>query len=290
MEDCKKERIGKKIVEGLLVSFVIMGLFFLLQLLVAFVGVMAAVTACILQTGMDVQDVQRAAMELLMNGNFMTMLTVVSTLAMAVFSAPAYWLVWGRRRTVQDKQYFRENVLRIRTFSMIVIGCVGLYYLALLIAAAVAVASPETMESYNDMMESALGGSQILAILAAVILAPINEECIMRGLILKNLQRHFTTPAVILIQAVMFGIFHANWVQGLYVLPVGAALGYVAVKCRSVIPCIFMHLFYNSLSFVVAMLPVFCQTGAFAIGAVVVSAAAVWYLGRTARAEQEQTV
>ncbi|MDE6362898.1 MAG: CPBP family intramembrane metalloprotease [Lachnospiraceae bacterium] len=290
MEYSKKEGIGKKFLEGILVSFVIMGLFFLLQLLIGFVGVMAAVAACILQTGMDAQDAQRAAMRILMNGNFMTMLTVVSTFAMAVFSVPAYWLVWGRRRTAQDRQYFRENVLRIRTFSMIVIGCVGLYYLALLIAAAIAVASPETMESYTDMMESALGGSQILAMLAAVILAPINEECIMRGLILKNLQRHFSTPAVILIQAVMFGVFHANWVQGLYVLPVGAALGYVAVKCRSVLPCIFMHLLYNSLSFVVVMLPTFCQTGAFAIGAVVVSAAAVWYLGRTAHAESEQAV
>ena len=146
------------------------------------------------------------------------------------------------------------------------------------------------METYNDMMDTALGGSQLLAMLAAVILAPVNEECIMRGLILKHLQQYFSTPAVILIQAVMFGIFHANWVQGLYVLPVGAALGYVAVKCRSVLPCIFMHLLYNSLSFVVFMLPDFCQTGAFAIGAVVVSAAAVWYLGKTARTEQEQTV
>ena len=181
-------------------------------------------------------------------------------------------------------------MLRVRTFSMIVIGCVGLYYLALLIAAAIAVASPETMETYNDMMDTALGGSQLLAMLAAVILAPVNEECIMRGLILKHLQQYFSTPAVILIQAVMFGIFHANWVQGLYVLPVGAALGYVAVKCRSVLPCIFMHLLYNSLSFVVFMLPDFCQTGVFAIGAVVVSAAAVWYLGKTAHAEQEQTV
>ena len=79
----------------------------------------------------------------------------------------------------------------------------------------------------------------------------------------------------------LFGIFRANWVQGLYVLPVGAALGYVAVKRRSVLPCIFMHLLYNSSSFVVFMLPDFCQTGVFAIGAVVVvSAAAVWYFGK----------
>ena len=145
MEYNKGEGIGKKIVEGLLVSFVIMGLFFLLQLLIALVGVMAAVTAGMLETGMDAQDAQRAAMQIVMDGNYMTLLTVVSTFAMAVFSVPAYWLVWGRHKTAQDKQYFRKQVLRLRTFSMIVIGCVGLYYLALLIAAVIAVASPQTM-------------------------------------------------------------------------------------------------------------------------------------------------
>lgn len=108
----------------------------------------------------------------------------------------------------------------------------------------------------------------------------------MRGLILKNLQRFFSTPVVVIVQAVLFGIFHANWVQGIYVIPIGAALGYVAVRSRSVIPCIFMHLFYNSLSFAAAMLPGFCQTGAFAVAVVVVSAGAVWFMGRSERAPQ----
>ena len=60
MEYNKKEGIGKKFVEGLLVSVVIMGLFFLLQLLLGSVSVLAAVTACILQTDMDIQEAQRA--------------------------------------------------------------------------------------------------------------------------------------------------------------------------------------------------------------------------------------
>lgn len=63
-------------------------------------------------------------------------------------------------------------------------------------------------------------------------------------------------------------------------IPVGAALGYVAIKSRSVIPCIAMHLFYNFLSFIVGLLPEFCQTGFFAIAAVVVCTAAVWLMGR----------
>lgn len=285
MEYNNKEGIGKKFVEGILLSLEIMGLFMLLQLLVSVVGAMAAVVASIILGEEDIMQAQYAAMDIVMDSSFMTTLTVVATFISLIFSVSAYWIVWGRKRTVQDKQYFREKVLRLRTFSMIVIGCCGLYYLSILIVALIAVINPQLMENYNEMMESALGGSELLAVIAAVILAPINEECIMRGLVLKNLQKHFSVPVVIVIQAILFGIFHANWVQGIYVLPIGAALGYVAVKSRSVLPSIFMHLFYNSLSFAVGVLPEFCQTGGFAIGTVVISAAAVLYLGKTGDTE-----
>lgn len=276
---------GKKFVEGILVSVGIMVLFMILQVLVSFVGVEAAMLAYMLRSGSnDMQSAQRALMGLIEEPGFMVTLTVTATLVSAVFSVPAYWIIWGRKKTAQDRQFFRDKVLRLKPFAMIIIASCGLYYLAILIAAVIAVVSPETMNDYNEMMDMALGGSQALAMLAAVILAPVNEECIMRGLILKNLQRFFPTPVVIMIQAVLFGIFHANWVQGLYVLPIGAALGYVAIKTRSVIPSIFMHLFYNTLSFAVVFLPEFCQTGIFAIGAVVVTAVAVWFMGRTERA------
>lgn len=274
---------GKKFLEGILVSFEIMVLFMLLQVIVSVVGIEAAMAACMMQSGNDIQYVQSVLMDIVTEPGYLTMLTVTATLVSTVFSVPAYWIIWGRKKTAQDRQFFREKVLRLKPFAMIVIASCGLYYLAILIAAAIAVVSPETMNDYNEMMDGALGGSQMLAMLAAVILAPVNEECIMRGLVLKNLQRFFSTPVVVMIQAVMFGIFHANWVQGLYVLPVGAALGYVAVKSRSVIPSIFMHLFYNTLSFAVIFLPEFCQTGIFAVIAVVGSAAAVWYIGRTDR-------
>ncbi|MDE6916401.1 MAG: CPBP family intramembrane metalloprotease [Lachnospiraceae bacterium] len=286
MEYNRNEGAGKKIVEGILASCAIMLLFMMLQVFVSLVGTTAALTAHMLSAGGDADQALNALWDTTSGGRFMTLLTLVATLVSTLFSLPAYWIVWGRKRTEQDRRYFREKVLRIKPFAMIVIACCGLYYVAILISAVIAVVSPDTMEAYNEMMDMALGGSEILAMMAAVLLAPINEECIMRGLILRNLQRHFSMPAAIVIQAVLFGIFHANWVQGIYVLPVGAALGYVAVKSRSVIPCVFMHLFYNMLTFVAAMLPEFCQTWAFAIGVVVASALAVWYMGRAERGTQ----
>lgn len=263
MEYNKNVGTGRKFVEGIALSFEIMALFVMLQVFITVAAMAGAQTAYAVNAGEDYSyyGAVHFMTDTLSEGNFMVMLTVVATAVSAAFSVSIYWAVWGRKKSWQDKQYLKEKVLRAKPVAMICIASVGLYYLAILIAAVIAVVSPDTMEEYNEMMESALGGNQALAMLAAVILAPVNEECIMRGLILKNLQRFFSTPVVIIIQAVIFGIFHGNWVQGLYVIPVGAALGYVAVKSRSVIPCIGMHLFYNFLSFIVGFLPEFCQTG-----------------------------
>lgn len=288
MGNNKNMGAGRKFVEGIALSFEIMGLFLALQVVVTMAAMLAIVSAYAVNAGegYNYNDAMLFTSNVMEQGNFMVMLTVAATAVSALFSVSFYWAIWGRRKPEQDKRYLREKVLRAKPVVMICIASFGLYYLAILIAAVIAAVSPDTMEEYNELMESALGGSQVLALLAAVILAPINEECIMRGLILKNLQRFFSTPAVIIIQAVMFGIFHGNWVQGLYVIPVGAALGYVAVKSRSVIPCIGMHLFYNLLSFLTALLPKFCQTGFFAVMAVVVCAAVVWFMGKKGEISQ----
>lgn len=288
MGNNKNVEAGRKFVEGIALSFEIMGQFLALQVVVTMAAMLAIVSAYAVNAGegYNYNDAMLFTSNVMEQGNFMVMLTVAATAVSALFSVSFYWAIWGRRKTEQDKRYLREKVLRAKPVVMICIASFGLYYLAILIAAVIAAVSPDTMEEYNELMESALGGSQVLALLAAVILAPINEECIMRGLILKNLQRFFSTPAVIIIQAVMFGIFHGNWVQGLYVIPVGAALGYVAVKSRSVIPCIGMHLFYNLLSFLTALLPKFCQTVFFAVMAVVVCAAVVWFMGKKGEISQ----
>lgn len=279
MEYNRNAGAGRKFTEGIIISFVIMGFFMMIQFLILMAVLMGALSAYAINAG-DGYNNFNATMFMydLIKGNFMTMMTVVATSISAVFAVSFYWAAWGRRKTQQDKKYLRENVLKTQNALMLIVASIGLYYLAILISSVIAVVSPDTMKNYTEMMESALGGSEILALFAAVILAPINEECIMRGLILKNLQRFFSTPVVIIIQAVMFGLFHGNWVQGLYVLPVGAALGYVAVKSKSVLPCMVMHLFYNLLSFVVGILPDFFQTGIFAVIAVVVCAAAVWLM------------
>lgn len=278
----KKPGFAKKIFCGIVFSFIILGFFMGVQYALMYIVVIFMTISYALQAGMeaDLDIITEKVQNTVLESNFLTGMTAVLTAVSAVLAVLFYWLIWGRKKTTEDKKYFKEKVLKAKTFAMISIASVGLYYLAAIIATVIDLVSPQTMQEYSEMMDMALGGSIVFAMLAAVILAPINEECIMRGLILKNLQKYFSDTTVIIIQAILFGIFHMNWVQGIYVLPVGAALGFVAVKSRSVIPCIYMHLFYNLMSFVLSCLPVFFQTGFFSVIAVVASAGIVWSMSK----------
>lgn len=272
----------KKFFGGIVLSFVIMALFMGIQIVTSFFIMLGMIMSRIVEAGSNA-DVEVLALQIqleILNGSFMTSLTAVITAVSTVFAVFFYWLIWGRKRTDEDKRYFKKEILKTKNVVMIVVASFGIYFLTGLISSLIAVLWPDTMENYAEMMDLALGGNTIMAMLAAVILAPINEECIMRGLILKNLQKYFSVPVVIIIQAVMFGIFHMNWVQGIYVLPFGTMLGYVAIKSRSVLPCIGMHLFFNLMSFVVEALPPFFSSGIFSIIAIVLSAAIEWMLYR----------
>ena len=138
MENNKNAGAGRKFLEGIMLSAEIMALFMLLQILVSFVGAAAAMTAYMLNTGSDAVYAQYALFDIMTDSSYMTMLTVVATLVSALFSVPAYWLIWGRKKTAEDKRYFREKVLRVKPFAMIVIASCGLYYLAILIAEMIA--------------------------------------------------------------------------------------------------------------------------------------------------------
>ena len=85
----------------------------------------------------------------------------------------------------------------------------------------------------------------------AVLIAPIFEEILFRGALLKNLSRYGNWFAVIT-SAVLFGLAHGNIAQMLYATALGIALGMVFVKAGSVIPCIIMHFSINFLGITIS--------------------------------------
>lgn len=81
--------------------------------------------------------------------------------------------------------------------------------------------------------------------LYAGILAPISEEILFRGLILRSFQPYGKKFAI-LASAFLFGIYHGNFIQSPFAFAVGLVLGYVAVE-YSMLWSILLHAINNLL-------------------------------------------
>ncbi len=106
---------------------------------------------------------------------------------------------------------------------------------------------PSWLEAYEQLMESAGMGEEIpvLMMIYSVCLAPIGEELIFRGVTMRIARRAFPFWAANLIQAVLFGAFHMNMIQGIYAAVLGLFLGYVCEKGGSIYLAIFFHFLFN---------------------------------------------
>lgn len=99
-------------------------------------------------------------------------------------------------------------------------------------------------KSLIPMMEAVSGSSDTFSMfLYASILAPIGEELLFRGFVLRTL-RPYGKRFAILGSAFLFGLFHGNLLQTPYAFLMGLVLGYVTVE-YSLGWAIGLHMFNN---------------------------------------------
>lgn len=157
-----------------------------------------------------------------------------------------YWLMYCRKKQTGDW----KQVLKPQRIGGI-IGCgIALQITISLALNLILPLFPKIMESYMSVMEG-LGNESVFMILCVCILAPIGEELIFRGLTMRTMEKAVPWQAAIVIQAVLFGLYHMNLVQGIYATLLGLLFGYTAYRYGSVVPGILLHMAVNSSSYVV---------------------------------------
>lgn len=107
---------------------------------------------------------------------------------------------------------------------------------------------PDALKGYSDMIStSGLADLTLISTIATVVLAPICEEVVFRGLTMKILEKtNWKFWVVNILQALLFGIEHLNWVQGIYAFVLGLVLGYVCKKTDSLWGSILAHAVFNA--------------------------------------------
>jgi membrane protease YdiL (CAAX protease family) len=101
------------------------------------------------------------------------------------------------------------------------------------------------------------GSWAVLAVIAvaAVVVAPVVEELLFRGLILRSFLSRFGKPMAVALQSVMFGVVHLTPAIGLgnvslvlALSAVGAVLGGAAVLTRRLTASIIAHAILNGVA------------------------------------------
>ena len=92
-----------------------------------------------------------------------------------------------------------------------------------------------------------------IGIVFATILAPIIEEIVFRGWILKALQKYGNVVAIT-ISSLVFGIYHGTITQSVPAIFIGIIFAILTIKYKSIIPSIIVHLLSNSLSVILEVI------------------------------------
>ena len=122
----------------------------------------------------------------------------------------------------------------------------GTQFAAGILISFVAYIIPSWYENYMNMMDEAgMTEMTVLLFIYSVILAPISEELIFRGVTLRIAKKAFPFWAANIIQAVLFGVFHMNIIQGIYAGLLGLVLGFICEKGGSIYFAIFFHFLFN---------------------------------------------
>ncbi len=112
------------------------------------------------------------------------------------------------------------------------------------------------LEGIQHMMSAVLADAPgFWAILLILAVAPaVAEELAFRGFILSGLQSLRNNIKAVIISSILFGAAHTILQQSIVTFFIGCILGFIAVRTRSLIPCMLYHATHNGLSISISML------------------------------------
>jgi len=100
----------------------------------------------------------------------------------------------------------------------------------------------------EKMFIEVFGNMGVWSVFTAVIMAPILEELIFRGVILDGLLKKYRATGAIFLSALLFGIVHLNPWQFVGAFLLGLLFGWVYWQTKSLLLTILLHFFNNGLA------------------------------------------
>ncbi len=158
-------------------------------------------------------------------------------------------------KKVKIKEYI--SIKKININQMFLFICYGFGFQVVSGIANLTVNHFHNIEKSAESIQETLISGNIFTtvIIISIVLAPIIEELLFRGMILKKLNNHINTKLAIVIQAMLFSLIHFNISQLVPTLLLGIFLGICYIKFDNIIAPIIVHLVFNSIGITIMVIP-----------------------------------
>lgn len=175
-------------------------------------------------------------MDAIMGNAWGYILTIlVAVVLLHAWKGPGYW---------KEEILAKESPITPGKLLCLLSFCIGAQMVNTLWVTLLEVILNQFGMSAMTLLENVSGASDTVSMfLYAAILAPIGEEILFRGYILRSLQPYGKRFAIFG-SALLFGLFHGNLLQTPYAVLMGLVLGYVTVE-HSIVWAVLLHMFNN---------------------------------------------
>ena len=189
------------------------------------------------------ETILNPVMSSLMDSQFLAGISAAYAIIAALTLGFWYW-----KRFCPKKQPRRKisSIINPWIVGGLAVMMLGMQYISTYVVLLLAAINPGWYQTYEELMKS-VGFEDVTLVLAvySVIIAPISEELIFRGVTMKYAIKAMPFVMANIMQAFLFGLFHANVIQGAYAFVVGLFCGYVCYKGGSLYLSILFHMMFN---------------------------------------------
>lgn len=149
-------------------------------------------------------------------------------------------------KRIPDSEIGEQRKLSSGKFIGYFIICVALAYIANIVGLIISlfIEIIKGTDIVNPLETFFINSNMVLAMIYAIIVAPIVEELIFRKILLDKLRRFGDLPAILL-TGFAFGIFHFNLSQFFYATVLGIMFAYITIRTNRIIYSIALHMMVN---------------------------------------------
>jgi membrane protease YdiL (CAAX protease family) len=170
-----------------------------------------------------------------------TILSVFTLMAYAAGAIATIWFGFYRYRQVEGVAYkYKFNKVPVIVVIVSVLMVLTMPVLTDPVTVLIPM-SDEVKKLFADMFDP-----NIISYITVILVAPILEETIFRGIILNGLLKKYSPETGIVVSAAIFAAIHLNPWQAIPAFLGGLLMGWMYWKTRSIIPGMILH-FANNL-------------------------------------------